>query len=154
MTQNGVSAPTTGQNGTFPRPPQDLVNSNMAATGINVSPSVPTALDVRIRDRYVRYANDPATGIWRTGGDGIREPVSPFALTRIEIGRGAAAEIGAIHPRTGNVWTFEGSLDDVATGLWRAGRALGCRAERKTVYWALYEFAGAARRQQAARGAI
>lgn len=152
MTQNGVSAPTTGQNGTFPRPPQDLVNSNTAATGINVSPSVPTALDVRIRDRYVRYVNDLATGLWRTGGDGIRECISPFALTGIETGRGSNVEIEAIHPRTGNVWIFEGSLDDVTTALWRAGRALGCRADRKLIFWALTEFCGQARRQQAARG--
>jgi len=144
-------APATGQDDTT-RPPQDLDNSNAAATGINVSPSVPTALDVRIRDRYVRYVNDPATGIWRTGGDGIRECISPFALTGIETGRGSNVEIEAIHPRTGNVWIFEGNLDVIATALCRVGRAHGCRAERKLVYWALFEFCNQARRQAAARG--
>lgn len=116
------------------------------------------AVDARLRggQHYVRYVSDPRpgpdAGTWRTAG-GVREHVSPFALTRIDPGRGAAAEIEAIHPRTGNIWTFEGDLDVVATSLWRVGRALGCRAERKLVYWAIREFIDLVRRQQAARGA-
>ena len=144
-------APATGQDDTT-RPPQDLVVITGTATVINVPQAAPTHVDARIRDRFVRYTSDPGSGIWRTGGDGIRECISPFALTGIETGRGSNVEIEAIHPRTGNVWIFEGSLDDVTTALWRAGRALGCRADRKLIFWALTEFCGQARRQQAARG--
>jgi len=152
MRLNCDPAPAPGQDNTLStRPPQDLVNSNATATAINVAPTAPTHVDVRIRDRYVRYANDPATGIWRTYGDWPREPISPFALTRIETGRGPSIEIEAIHPKTGNAWSFEGDLDNVATFLWRAGQRYGCRAERKTVYWALREFSDQARRQAAAR---
>ncbi|MFA5409816.1 MAG: hypothetical protein WC343_13675 [Bacilli bacterium] len=144
-------APATGQDDTT-RPPQDLVVITGTATVINVPQAAPTHVDARIRDRFVRYTSDPATGLWRTGGSGVRELISPFALTRIETGRGSNVEIEAIHPRTGNVWIFEGSLDVIATALCRVGRAHGCRAERKLVYWALFEFCNQARRQAAARG--
>lgn len=132
-------------------PSQVLVVNYGTATVINVSQENRTHLDVRIRDRYVRYVNDPATGIWRTAGDGVRALVSPFALRRITVGR-HGVEIELVQPPNGNVWAFEGDLDTVATLLWRAGRPVGCRAERKLVYWALYEFTEAGRRQAAARG--
>lgn len=144
-------APTTGQDDTT-RPPQDLVTITGTATVINVPQAAPTHVDVRIRDRFVRYTSDPTSGLWRTYGDCPREQISPFALTRIETGRGSNVEIAVIHPKTGNVWTFEGDLDTVATRLWRVGQGLGCRAERKLVYWAIREFTDRIRRQRAARG--
>jgi len=147
-------APATGQNGT-------LLPVIMSTAGdINVSHADAydngvRAVDAALRGgHYVRYVSDPRpgpdAGLWRTG-NGAREQVSPFTITGIEGGR-HGYEITATHPRTGNVWMFQGNLDVIATGLCRVGRAHGCRAERKLVYWALYEFCGQARRQRAARG--
>jgi hypothetical protein len=154
MAQNGVSAPTTGQNGTFPRPPQDLVHISGTATVINVPSTAPTHVGARIRDRYVQYTSDPRAdagtpGLWRTAGDGIRELISPFALQRITLGR-HGIEIWVVLPRTGETRLYEGSLDQIASAIHRAGIQIGCRAERKLIFWALTEFC---RRQQAARGA-
>lgn len=146
-----VPAPAPGQDDNNTRPPQDLVGNSRAATVMNVPLTAPTPVDARIRDRYVRYTSDPASGIWRTAGDGVREWVSPFALRRITVGR-HGIEIEFVHPKTGNVWAFEGDLDTVATLLWRAGQRFGCQAERKNVYWALFEFCNLVRRQAAARG--
>ncbi|PKL63197.1 MAG: hypothetical protein CVV31_01820 [Methanomicrobiales archaeon HGW-Methanomicrobiales-2] len=94
---------------------------------------------------------DPKSGLWRIGGDGVREPVSPFGLVRIEFGRYACAITVAL-PRTGEARTFEGDLDRIASEIHRAGVRLGCRGDRQPVYWALVEFCQAARRQAAARG--
>lgn len=144
-------APAPGQDDNNTRPPQDLVTISGTAIVLNVPSTAPTHVDARIRDRYVRYVNDPDSGIWRTYGDQPRERISPLALQLITVGR---HEIGVelTHPQTGNVWSFEGDPDTVATLLWRAGQRYGCRAERRLVYWALYEFTEAARRQAAARG--
>lgn len=152
-------APAPGQasnNCSYPSPSTALVTTTRTAIVINVPSTEPMHLDVRIRDRFVRYTSDPRAdagtpGLWRAGGDGARELISPFALTRIEVG-GHGAEISVIHPRTGNVWIFEGSIDDAATGLWRAGRALGCRADRKLIFWGLTDICNEIRRQAAARG--
>jgi len=152
MRQNSVPAPSLGQDDTSTRPPQDLDNSNGTATVINVSPANQTHLDVRIRDRYVRYTSDPASGIWRTAGDGIRELVSPFALVGIEPGRFSCA-VTVIHPRTRETRLYEGDPDTIASDLNRAAARLGFRGDRKTVFWVLTEFCRAARRQAAARGA-
>jgi len=148
-------APAPGQasnNCSYPSPSTALVDTTRIAIAINVSSTAPTHVDARIRDRYVRYVNDPDSGIWRTYGDQPRERISPLALQLITVGR---HEIGVelTHPQTGNVWSFEGDPDTVATLLWRAGQRYGCQAERKTVYWALREFCNLARRQAAARGA-
>ena len=151
MTQNGVSAPTTGQNGTFPRPPQDLDNSNATATVINVSQENQTHLDVRIRDRFVRYTSDPTSGLWRTYGDCPREQISPFALTRIEVGR-HGVEIRAVLPRTGETRLYEGDLDQIASAIHWDGIQIGVRGDRQALFWALREFCSQAQRQ-AARGA-
>lgn len=147
-------APATGQNGT-------LLPVIMSTAGdINVSHADAydngvRAVDAALRGgHYVRYVSDPRpgpdAGLWRTGGDGVRELISPFALVEIEAGRHGCG-ITVIQPGTGNVWIFEGDLDVVATGLCRVGRAHGCWADRKLVYWALFEFCGQARRK-AARG--
>ncbi|MDI6719302.1 MAG: hypothetical protein QMD46_06800 [Methanomicrobiales archaeon] len=80
-----------------------------------------------------------------------REPVSPFALTEIDVrGRGIAVVVA--HPKTGIRLEFGGDLDTAATELWRAGQRYGCQAERKTVFWALREFSDLAGRLAAARG--
>lgn len=155
MTLKEGPAPAPGQDD-YTRPPQDLGNSNARATNINVSPTVPAILDVRIRDRFVRYASDPrpgrTAGAWRTGRDGVPERVSPLALQGITVGRRGWIEIRAIHPGTGDRYLFEGSVDEIADELHRTGSRLGCRAARKNVYWAIYESVQAVRRQAAARG--
>lgn len=150
-----VAAPTTGQPKTkFSSPPRALVDNSRAATIITFPVSEPRYVDARAGRVLIRYTTDPrpaptgTPGLWRTGGDGVREQVSPFALTRIEIGRGSNVEIAVIHPKTGSVWTFEGDPDTVATRLWRVGQQRGSRAERKSVYWAVYEFCSLARRQR------
>jgi len=94
---------------------------------------------------------DPRSGLWRTGVDGVREPVSPFALVSIEFRRYAYA-ITVTLPRTGEAQTFEGDLDRIASEIHQAGVRLGCQGDRQPVYWALVEFCQAARRQAAARG--
>jgi hypothetical protein len=114
------------------------------------------AVDAALRGgHYVRYVSDPRpgpdAGLWRTGGDGVRELISPFALVEIEAGRHGCG-ITVIQPGTGNVWIFEGDLDEIASALHRAGQQRGCQADRKRVYWALNEFVRTARRQRAARG--
>ncbi len=153
MRLNCDPAPTPGQDDTLStRAPQALDNSSATATAINVSQENQTHLDVRIRDRFVRYTSDPTSGLWRTYGDCPREHISPFALTRIDPGRGSSVEIAVTEAGTGVRRTFEGDLDMVASALWRAGQGLGCRAERKLVYWAIREFTDRVRRQQAARG--
>ncbi len=105
----------------------------------------------------IRYLSDPRAnagtpGLWRTVSNDPRELISPFALTRIETGRGSNVEIAAIRPGTEDERLYEGDLDVAATLLWRAGQRFGCWAERKTLYWALFEFCALARRQAAARG--
>ena len=153
-----AAAPVPGQIAKTPtRPSQVLAANNRHASVINVSPDVPTALDVRIRDRYVRYCSDPragkTAGLWRTGGDGVRERVSPLTLRRISVGRSGRIEILAVHPSTGDYYPFEGGVDEIVSEIHRAGARLGCRAERRRIFWALTEFVAWARRQAAARGA-
>ncbi len=153
MTRNRVPAPPQGQDTTtFTRPSQDLVPNSTRATVINVSQTIPTVLDVRIRDRYARYVSDPRAdggtpGIWRTGGSGTREKISPLALVRIAVGRGEHVEILAIHPKTGDYYPFEGRIDDVVSEFHRAGARLGIRTPRARIFWAIYEFVQAARRR-------
>lgn len=143
-------APAQGQDNNTTRPPQDLVTYSERANRINLSPDVPTVLDVRIRDRTVRYTNDPGSGIWRGGGGTGREQVSPFAILRIEIGR-HENEITTILPRTGDRRIETGTLDRLADNLHRAGQRIGFRGDRQRAFWALSEFFAWARRQ-AARG--
>ena len=152
MESKSVPAPATGQAKIrIASPPRALVDSNRTANVIIFSQDKPRHVDARAGRASIRYTSDPTSGIWRAGGDGVREWVSPFALQLITVGR---HEIGVelTHPQTGNVWSFEGDPDTVATLLWRAGQRYGCQAERKTVYWALREFCNLARRQAAARG--
>ncbi|MCE5338874.1 MAG: hypothetical protein LLF90_09345 [Methanomicrobiaceae archaeon] len=80
------------------------------------------------------------------------ERVSPLAVRRITVGKCGGIGIDMIHPSTGDYYPYEGSLDEIAAALHRTGARLGCRAERRTVYWAVYEYCEFARRQAAARG--
>ncbi len=149
-----AAAPATGQPKTQIAASTNrttLVATTGTANGIKFSETEPRGIDTRAGRNLVRYTSDPATGIWRVVRSYPREFVSPLALQRITVGRNWI-EIELIHPKTKNVWTFEGDIDNVATLLWRAGQRYGCQAERKTVFWALYEFTEAARRQAAARG--
>ncbi len=146
-----MPAPAPGQGTRFPRPPQDLVNIVGTAIVINVPQSEPTHVDARIRDRYARYTSDPASGIWRTGGDGVRAKISPFALWRISVGRYGVA-VTVTLPRTGEILTFEGNLDTIASDLHRAAARIGVRGDRQGFFWALREFSDQAWRQAAARG--
>ncbi len=153
MTQNGAPAPAPGQDNAFPSPSQVLVVNNGPTTVINVSQANQTHLDVRIRDRYVRYVNDPAGGIWRTSGDGVREPVSPLTVRRITVGRRGGIEVLANRPGSVDRYLFEGTVDEIADEMHRTGSRLGCRAPRQRVFWALFEICAAVHRQAAARGA-
>lgn len=148
-----VAAPATGQPKTWiaASPPRALVDNTRTANRIKFSSTEPRGVDTRAGRALVRYTSDPASGIWRVLGTGPREPVSPFALTEIEVG-GRGIAVVVTHPKTGIRLEFEGDADTVATGLWRAGQRYGCQAERQMVYWALRELAGLARRQAAARG--
>lgn len=142
-------------NDTNPALSQVLVGIDRTSCGINLSSTIPTSIDVRIRSGGVRYTSDPrpgrTAGLWRANWDLVPDRVSPFALRRIKVGR-HGIEIEAIHPRTGNIWSFEGSVDQIADGLAQAGARLGFRGDRKHVFWAVHEFCQAARRQAAARG--
>lgn len=147
------SAPWQGRTGTL------LTVIESPSERINVSPfshrlpqTVPAVLDVKIRDRYVRYTSDPrpdagTPGTWRTGRDGAREKLSPLALVRITVGRGESVEILAIHPKTGDVYPFGGRIDDVVSEFHRAGARLGIRTPRSRIFWAISEFVAAARRR-------
>lgn len=117
-----------------------------------VPPAEGWSTDARLPGgRFARYSSDPTTGIWRAVGSYPREFVSPLALQRITVGRNWI-EVELTHPQTGNVWSFDGDLDNVATLLWRTGQRYGCQAGRKSIYWALREFCAAVQRQAAARG--
>jgi len=156
MRLNCDPAPTPGQDNKYTRPPQDLVTITSTANVINVPPAAPTHVEARIRDQYVQYTSDPrpdagTPGLWRTGGDGVREFVSPFALRRISVGR-HGVEILAVLPRTGEQRLYEGDLDKIASAIHQAGNRLGVRGDRQGIFWALREFVELARRQQAARG--
>jgi hypothetical protein len=152
--RNGTPAPATGQarNGFATSAATTLMINGGGQSVIKFMPPPDCwSVDARAGRASLRYTSDPGTGIWRAGGDGVRDHVSPFALQRISVGRhGVEAEV--THPQTRNVWSFEGDLDNVATLLWRAGRRYGCQAERQTVFWALREFCAAVHRQAAARG--
>jgi hypothetical protein len=146
------TAPATGQARTDTSTATALMINGGGQSVIRfVPPPDCWSVDARAGRASIRYTSDPTSGIWRAGGDGVREWVSPFALQQIAIGR-HGIEIDLIQPQKGSVWAFEGDLDTVATLLWRAGRPHGCRAERKTVYWALHEFCDHVKQQAAARG--
>lgn len=145
-------APTTGQARTNTSTATALMIIGGGQSVIRfVPPPDCWSVDARLPGgRFARYVSDPTTGIWRVVGSYPREQISPLALQLITVGR-HEIEVELTHPQTGNVWSFEGDPDTVATLLWRAGQRYGCQAERKTVYWALREFCAAVRRQ-AARG--
>ncbi|WP_333582349.1 hypothetical protein [Methanoculleus bourgensis] len=118
---------------------------------ITLVPPIPWAVDVsRPGGRYVRYLSDPrpgaGAGIWRTD-QGRPERVTPLALVSIEI-RGQNYEIRTIHPKTREIRTHEGDLDEIASAVARGIPG----TERRYVYWALYEFVQAAMRLAAGRG--
>ncbi|MCE5339036.1 MAG: hypothetical protein LLF90_10180 [Methanomicrobiaceae archaeon] len=105
--------------------------------------------------RYVRYQSDArpgaGAGFWRTYGDHPAERISPFAVVGI-VPRQHGVAVAAVLPRTGDERLYEGSLDQVASDVWRAGRTLGCRADRQALFWALTDLCNEIRRRQAARG--
>jgi len=145
-------APGQARNYSTPSPSTALVTTTNTVSGIKFSPHEPRGTDAQLPGgRYARYVTDPRSGLWRTGVDGVREPVSPFALVSIEFRRYAYA-ITVTLPRTGEAQTFEGDLDRIASEIHQAGVRLGCQGDRQPVYWALVEFCQAARRQAAARG--
>ena len=151
-----VPTPSPGQAQNTTSPTTALVVENRTSNPINLLVSEPRAVDAALRGgHYVRYVSDsrpgPDAGIWRTVG-GVRERVSPFAIVRIDPGRGSSVEIAAIRPKTGDQRIYGGNLDDVASDLNRAAARIGFRGDRKLLYWALREFSDQARRQAAARG--
>jgi len=105
--------------------------------------------------KYVRYLSDarpgPGAGFWRTYGTQPPERISPFAITRITPGR-HGIEVEATLPGGRDPQLYEGSLDDIASDLHRAGRRRGCRADRQALFWALVDLCAEIRRLQAARG--
>lgn len=151
MTLDEAPAPVPGQDDSATRAPQGLVNTRSTAIVINVPTTEPTHVDVQIRDRTIRYTNDPNSGIWRGTGDAGREQISPFTILRIEIGR-HESEITVILPCTGDQRIETGDVDRLADNLHRAGQRIGFRGDRQRVFWAVHEFISYARRQAAARG--
>lgn len=103
--------------------------------------------------KYVRYRSDarpgPGAGFWRTYGTQPPERISPFAITRITPGR-HGIEVEATLPGGRDPQLYEGSLDDIASDLHRAGKR---RGDRQALFWALTDLCAEIRRQQAARGA-
>lgn len=154
MRMISVPAPAPGQDTNGTNPLTALVVNNSVANAITFSPNGPSGVDARAGHALVRYTSDPrpgpGAGLWRTAGDGMRELISPFALVQRTPGQ-FAYEIWVVLPRTGERRIFTGDLDEIASALHRAGQRLGCRSDRKMVYWALREFCDQARRQ-AARG--
>lgn len=152
MAQNRVPAPSGQDIDVTPDPSQNLDSYSRRPNVINVSQTGQTSLDARIPRGYVRYTSDPrpdagTPGLWRAGGSGTREKISPLALARITVGRGESVEILAIHPRTGDYYPFEGRIDDVVSEFHRAGARLGIRTPRSRIFWAISEFVAAARRR-------
>lgn len=135
-----------------------LVTLNERQTVIKVSDGDNWSFDVRIRDRYVRYSSIPepgrGAGIWRTGGDGGRERVSPLSLTQIEVGSGRGIALLMLHAVTDVKYRFEGSIDHIADQIHRIGKQLGCGAERRRVFWMVHDIADYARRRVERRAII
>lgn len=147
--QKFASAPAPGRTPTEP-----LGSANASpAKHITFSPKLdPWPVDVAIRGgRYVRYLSSRrpghGAGLWRTGPDGVPEKISPFAIVEVALGQRGWCAIEVVYPRTGERVTYDGDLDTVASALHQAGIRLECQAERKRVYWAIYEFYRQVRRQ-------
>jgi len=102
--------------------------------------------------KSIRYLSDvrpgAGSGFWRTYGCCTPERISPYALTRITPGR-YGVEVVAVLPKTGEERLHEGSIDDVATNLHRAGKR---RGDRQSLFWAINDLCAEIRRLQAARG--
>lgn len=151
-------APTGDQNGVHNALPNGKGNENIKVSELGAyTPPVPWGIDVALRGgRNARYVNDPRpgenSGIWRTGRSGDREPVTPFAIVQIEVGR-HESEITVVLPQTGDRRILTGDPDRLADGLVQAGARRGFRGDRRHVFWAVSEFIQAVRRQAAARGA-
>ena len=152
--QKFASAPAPGRTPTEP-----LGSANASpAKHITFSPKLdPWPVDVAIRGgRYVRYLSSRrpghGAGLWRTGPGGVPELLSPFAVTRIEIGQRGGIAIALVLPRTQERYVYEGDPDTVASALWQAGRRIGCATDRQAVFWAIRDLCGAVRRQATARG--
>lgn len=109
----------------------------------------------RPRGKCVRYLSDarpgPGAGFWRTYGGFPPEKLSPYAIVGIVPGR-QGVEIRTLLPGSGEEWFYEGSIDQVASDLHRAGRRRGCRGDRQALFWALTDLCNEIRRQAAARG--
>ena len=103
--------------------------------------------------RYVRYLSDPrpgpGAGFWRAHGTQQPARISPFAILRIDPGRHGVA-VGVVLPGGGETRRYEGSTDDVASEIHRAGKRIG---DRQALFWALTDLCNEIRRQAAARGA-
>jgi len=110
----------------------------------------------RPQGRYVRYLSDarpgPGFGFWKTYGCCPSELISPFAVTGIDPGRNGIA-LTTANPKTGDQHLYEGSIDNVASDLYRAGQRYEGRRDRQALFWALNDLCNEIRRQRAARGA-
>lgn len=126
--------PTTG------REPTEPTSSDIVSPAERITFSVSGAWggDARCgRTRVVRYRSDPSAGIWRGDRDGRRQ-ISPFAVVGVAFVPGSGTyEIATVCPQTGGRQAFQGSLDAIASAVWRAGTVLGCDAGRQDVYWAI-----------------
>lgn len=146
------SAPRQGQNGTL----LTVIESAHEQINVTGNEALIWFIDLaRPRGKCVRYLSDARTGLgagfWRTYGSHPPERISPFAIVGIVPGR-FGVEIRTLLPGSGEEWFYEGSIDQVATDLHRAGQRRGCRADRQTIFWALTDVCNEIQRLAAARG--
>lgn len=143
-------APATGQQ------PGTLLQV-IDSTFEEINPSSDDALiwfvDVaRPGGKYVRYRSDarpgPGAGFWKVYGTHQPERLSPFAIVGIVPGR-FGVEIRTLLPGSGEEWFYEGSIDQVASDLHRAGQR---RGDRQALFWALTDLCAEIKRLAAARG--
>ena len=146
------SAPRQGQNGTL----LAVIGSTSDQINVTEHDALIWFIDLaRPRGKCVRYLSDarpgPGAGLWRTYGCFPPERISPFAIVGLVPGR-HGIEVRAVLPGTSDERLYEGSIDQVASDLHRAGQRRGGRGDRQALYWALYDLCNEIRRLQAARG--
>lgn len=105
--------------------------------------------------KCVRYLSDPRPGpgfgFWKTYGCCPPELISPFAVTGIDPGRHGVV-LTTANPKTGERRLYEGSIDNVASDLYRAGQRYEGRRDRQALFWAINDLCAEIKRQRAARG--